>query len=159
MAFAMEALAQKFADSVQLEACDWGSFGTATVVNIGGGKGLECRVFAKHYADLSFIIQDLQDTVKAGQNQLPEKFEGRIKFEVHDFFTPQPVKDAEVDYFRAIFHDCSDKYCIKILQNLIPALKKGAKVIVHNPHTKEAGTMPLWQDRMQRYVLEKTTLV
>jgi hypothetical protein len=47
-----------------------------------------------------------------------------------DFFTPQPIT-ADVYYFRSIFHNWADKYCIRILQKLIPALKKGARIIIH----------------------------
>jgi hypothetical protein len=36
-----------------------------------------------------------------------------------------------VYYFRSIFHNWADKYCVKILQNLVPALKKGARIIIH----------------------------
>jgi hypothetical protein len=47
-----------------------------------------------------------------------------------DFFTLQAVA-ADVYYFRSIFHNWADKYCVRILQNLVPALKKGARVIIH----------------------------
>lgn len=47
----------------------------------------------------------------------------------HDFFTPQPIK-ADMYFFRWIFHNWSDAYCVRILQALIPGLKPGAKVIV-----------------------------
>ena len=29
------------------------------------------------------------------------------------------------------FHNWADKYCIKILHNLVPALRPGARVIIH----------------------------
>ena len=58
-----------------------------------------------------------------------------------DFFTLQPIKDADVYFFRAIFHDWPDKYCIQILQNLIPALKTGARVIIQDPHTPDPITI------------------
>jgi hypothetical protein len=47
-----------------------------------------------------------------------------------DFFTPQPVA-ADVYYFRSIFHNWADKYCVEILRSLVPALKKGARIIIH----------------------------
>lgn len=47
-----------------------------------------------------------------------------------DFFTQQPVT-ADVYYFRSIFHNWADKYCIRILQNLVPALKPGARIVIH----------------------------
>jgi len=130
-AFAIEALGALFADSVLLKVYDWASLGPAILVDIGGGKGLVCRSLAKHFSTLSFIVQDLEGTVAAGREQLPVELHDRVTFMTHDFFTPQPVKGADVYYFRAIFHDWPDKYCIRILQNLIPGLKKGAR----GPHT------------------------
>ncbi|XXH02516.1 hypothetical protein Hte_008892 [Hypoxylon texense] len=38
---------------------------------------------------------------------------------------------ADVYFFRSIFHNWADKYCIQILQNLVPALKPGARVVIH----------------------------
>jgi hypothetical protein len=48
-----------------------------------------------------------------------------------DFFNPQNIT-ADVYYFRNIFHNWADKYAIKILRNLTPALRKGARVIIHD---------------------------
>ena len=48
----------------------------------------------------------------------------------HDFFAPQPVKDADVFVLRAIMHDWSDKYCIQILRHLREAAAESARFIV-----------------------------
>ena len=61
---------------------------------------------------------------------------------VHDFFKPQPVSGADVYFFRWIFHNWSDKYCIQILRNLIPALKRGARVIISDAVLPEPGEIP-----------------
>lgn len=47
-----------------------------------------------------------------------------------DFFTPQTIR-ADVYYFKSIFHNWADKYSVEILQNLIPALRKGARIVIH----------------------------
>lgn len=49
----------------------------------------------------------------------------------HDFFTEQPVKGADVFLLRCILHDWSDKYAIKILRALVPALKPDVRIIVN----------------------------
>ncbi|KAI1619175.1 O-methyltransferase-domain-containing protein, partial [Exophiala viscosa] len=147
MAFAMESLATMMPDVIILEAYDWASMGTATIVDVGGGKGLVCRQLAKHFPRLSFVVQDLQVTADAGREQLPTELQDRITFGTHDFFTPQPVKGADVYFFRAIFHDWPDKYCIQILHSLIPALKNGAKIIIQDPFTSDPLSMHPWQDR------------
>ncbi|TGO70130.1 hypothetical protein BOTNAR_0003g00230 [Botryotinia narcissicola] len=53
-----------------------------------------------------------------------------MTFMAHDFFTEQPVMGADVYLFRCVFHNHSDKYCIRILQHLIPALKPGARIVI-----------------------------
>ena len=150
MAFAMETLATLMPDTIIVDNYDWASLGTATMVDVGGGKGLACQQLAKHFPKLSFIVQDLEDTANAGRETCPPELSERIKYMTHDFFTPQPVQGADVYYFRAIFHDWSDKYCVQILQNLIPALNKGARVIIHDPHTPDPLTMAPWQERQAR---------
>jgi trans-aconitate methyltransferase len=149
-AFAMEALATMFAMSVLVNNYDWESLGSATLVDVGGGKGFVCRTLAEHFPKMSFIVQDLEDTIIAGRYQLPEDLGDRVTFMKHDFFTPQPVKDADVYFFRAVFHNWPEKYCVRILQNLVPALKKGAKVIILDPHTPDPLTSQPWQDRQAR---------
>ena len=74
----------------------------------------------------------------------------------YDFFTEQPVKDADVYLFRWIFHNWSDGYCINILRNLIPALKNGAMVVINDHCLPEPGTMGQWQEEKLRYVASRS---
>lgn len=78
--------------------------------------------------------------------------EGRISFMVHDFFTPQPVHGADVYVFRWIFHNWSDKYCVRILRNLVPALKHGAKVVINDVVLPKPGELSNWHESRIRYV-------
>lgn len=149
-AFAMEALGSMSVESLLLDAYDWASLASETLVDVGGGKGLVCRSLAKYFPKMSFIVQDLEETVNAGRAQLPVELNDRVTFMTHDFFTPQPVHNAGAYFFRAIFHDWPDKYCIRILQSLIPALKKGSKVIIFDPHTPDPLTSQPWQERQAR---------
>jgi hypothetical protein len=70
----------------------------------------------------------------------------------HSFFTEQPVKDADIYYFRWILYGWSDKYCIKILRALIPALKRGARIILSERCLKTPCTLPLRQEKWKRCV-------
>jgi len=55
----------------------------------------------------------------------------RVRFMPHDFLREdQPVKGADVYFFRWIFHNWSNKYSIRILRGLIPALKRGTEVVI-----------------------------
>ncbi|KAI0520797.1 S-adenosyl-L-methionine-dependent methyltransferase [Xylaria bambusicola] len=101
-----------------------------TMVDVGGSHGSVAISIAERFPNIKCIVQDLPDTVTEGASYLPKHLRNRVTFMAHDFFKPQPVS-ADVYYFRSIFHNWADKYCIKILQNLVPALRPGAKVIIH----------------------------
>lgn len=68
---------------------------------------------------------------------------------VHDFFKAQPV-EADIYFLRWIFHNWSDKYCIKILRALIPSLKPGAKVIVSEAVMPGPAAIPRGLETMIR---------
>lgn len=48
----------------------------------------------------------------------------------HDFFSPQPVKNASVFLLRNIIHDWPDKYCIQILQYLRDAAAPSTRLMI-----------------------------
>ena len=49
---------------------------------------------------------------------------------VHDFFTPQPIKNAAVFLLRIVLHDWPDKYARKILIRLREAANKDTKLVI-----------------------------
>lgn len=106
-----------------------------TVVDVGGGLGHISRALAEHAhpaaETATFVVQDLRDIVDAGQAILPEQLKGRVSFQVHDFFTEQPVRDADVYLLSSVLHDWPDKYAARILRALVPSLKTDAKVVIN----------------------------
>lgn len=100
-----------------------------TCIKVGGSQGFVCEALARKYPSLKFVVQDLEEVVRDARRCVSSDVADRIDFMAHDFFTPQPVV-AEIYFLRWIFHNWSDKYCVKILQALIPALRPGAKVII-----------------------------
>jgi len=115
--------------SYAVKAYDWASLGKATVVDVGGSHGLVCIALANEFPELQFVVQDLPKVIEDAKAKSPPEPAHHVTFMAHDFFEEQSVKDAEVYYFRWILHDWSDKYCIKILRALIPALKTGARLL------------------------------
>ncbi|KAI0151771.1 S-adenosyl-L-methionine-dependent methyltransferase [Xylariaceae sp. FL1272] len=111
-----------------------------TMVDVGGSHGSVAIAIAERFPNMTCTVQDLPDTVANGESQLPEQLRDRVKYMAHDFFTPQPVT-ADVYYFRSIFHNWADKYCVKILQNLIPALRSGARIIIHERVLPDIGNL------------------
>ncbi|KAI1264672.1 S-adenosyl-L-methionine-dependent methyltransferase [Xylariaceae sp. FL1019] len=111
-----------------LEQYPWAD--KATMVDVGGSHGSVAIRVAERFSNMTCIVQDLPDTIANRDSKLSEHLKDRVSFMAHDFFTPQPVT-ADVYYFRSIFHNWADKYCLKILLNLIPALRPGARIIIH----------------------------
>lgn len=70
----------------------------------------------------------------------------RIRFMVLDSFTEQPVS-ADLYLFRYIFHNWPDQYAMKILRQLIPVLKPGARILVNDHLLPEPNTASLTTER------------
>lgn len=49
-------------------------------------------------------------------------------------------------------HDWSDKYCRQILQDLIPALKPGARIVLNEQVLPTPNTVSKYQERIQRHL-------
>lgn len=127
----------------------------STVVDIGGSHGSLSIALADQTTvpqKLRFIVQDLPQVTALGEKNLPGRLRDRITFMPHDFFQEQPVKGAEVYMLRWILHDWSDKYALKILRALIPALKKGATVLLFEQIVPGRGEVPVYQERAIRSV-------
>ncbi|CAF9929953.1 MAG: hypothetical protein GOMPHAMPRED_005523 [Gomphillus americanus] len=107
---------------------------------VGGSNGFVAIALAEAFSNLKCIVQDLPTVVK--DMKAPANLSGRIEFLAHDFFEPQPVKNADVYFFRWILHNWPDKYAVRILQSLIPALKVGAKIIVYDEVLPPHGVLP-----------------
>ena len=111
---------------------DWAALDKpgSVLVDVGGGHGAVVQHLADSTKNIRFIVQDLPSTVESGRGLLPDKYKPRIEFASHDFFTEQTVQGMDVYFFRWIFHNLSDQYCIKILQGLIPAMRNGTRILV-----------------------------
>ena len=120
-----------------------------TVVDVGGSHGFVCVDLAKRYPNLKFVVQDLPKTI-ASAPKLEGKLKDRIIFQAHDFHTRQPVEGADIYLFRWIFHNQSDKYTLNMLRQLIPALKKGARVVINDHCLPEPGTESAWDEKIIR---------
>ena len=128
----------------------WSSIGNGTVVDVGGSRGNISVALAQSHPRLTFIVQDLPDMIHGAASDVPADVADRISFMSHDFFDPQPVLSqgsAHAYLFRNIFHNWSDTHVVKILRALVPALDKGARVVVNDYLIPEHGTMSPSQER------------
>ena len=110
-----------------------------------------CVALAKKYPKLKFVVQEVnQKALEGGPKLCPPEVADRIKFEFHNFMTEQPTKNADVYFFRWICHNQSDKYGVKMLQALVPALKPGVRIVISDNCLKPVGEEDQWDDKITR---------
>ncbi|KAK8056578.1 O-methyltransferase- family 2 [Apiospora rasikravindrae] len=136
----------------------WASLGDATVVDLlnnvhgqmGGNMGYVSVAIAEAFPRLKFVVQDTKGMRSAETlASVPQRLRDRIELTIHDFFDVQPVV-AEVYLFRHVFHSFTDKYSIQILQSLVPALRKGARILINDGVLPEPGTLSYINERRIR---------
>jgi len=135
---------------LMLKAFNWKDLpNDAVVVDVGGGVGSASLELAKAHSHLTFIVQDIPPVAADGarwfEARLPSAIEqGRVKFEGHDFFTPQPDRGKHPDVFflRLITHDWSVKYLSKLLQNLRNAAGKDTRLLIQDSILLNACPIP-----------------
>ncbi|KIV81899.1 hypothetical protein PV11_04048 [Exophiala sideris] len=134
-------------------AFDWKSLSHTTVIDIGGSLGHASVAILESNPTLSCIVQDLPKPVAQATNPstsiVPEHMAKRISFQEHSFWDTQKVS-ADVYFMRMIFHDWSDKYAVKILQALLPAMRPGAKLLIMDYVTRPYGTLKSGDERRMR---------
>jgi hypothetical protein len=131
-----------------LQNYDWNA--VKLVVDIGGAAGHISSTLATHHLHLHLVVQDLPDIIAAAKSCPQNDIAARVNFMAHNFFDPQPIKDADVYLFRLVFHNWSDRYCVEILRALVPALKPSACVLVQDYCLPEPNTIPFWKEKTLR---------
>ncbi|KAJ5653210.1 O-methyltransferase [Penicillium lividum] len=113
------------------------SISNVLLVDVGGGRGHDAASFAAQYTSHpgKVVIQDREPVIASVLAQGPNQC---FQAEVHNFFTPQPIKGARVYYLHSILHDWGDADSVKILESLVPALEKGySRVLLNEIVVKE----------------------
>ncbi|KAF7304523.1 Methyltransf-2 domain-containing protein [Mycena chlorophos] len=107
----------------------WGDLlPNSLIVDVGSGRGNTSLRIAKRYPQLRFVNQDLKSQIRDAERywhqQLPQHVEqGLVRFQVHNFFDPQPIRDADVFLLRLVAHNWPDRELEKILRRLRDAAK------------------------------------
>ena len=124
---------------------------------VGGSIGNTSIALAEANPDLTFIVQDLPDTIANSEDLLksqPESIRSRIATQIHDFFTEQPAKGADIYLLRMILHDWPTSDAVNILKQLLPAMKLcpggGARLIIMDTVLPPPGTMPVIEEALLR---------
>jgi hypothetical protein len=133
---AMNGSTRFFPPGLILERYSWSSLAEdSIVVDVGGGIGSSTLELAKQYPHLKFIVQDLPETVKNGDNYWQQEYpeaisSGHVKLQAHNFFNPQPIRNASVFVLRIVLHDWPTPYAKKILIQLRAAAQPSTKVVL-----------------------------
>lgn len=117
-----------------VDAWPWGELKDgATVIDVGGSHGEAAIALARAFPSMNLVVQDIdKPTILEADSRKPADIADRVRYMTHDFFTEQPIREADVYLYRACFHNWSDKYAVRILRALIPALKVGARVLLND---------------------------
>ena len=103
------------------------------LVDVGGGRGHDVSFFvSQHPTHPGRVVLQDREPVIAGVLESTDAASRPFEAQAHDFFTPQPVRGARAYSLHSILHDWSDEDGVKILQNLVPALKKGYSRVLLN---------------------------
>ncbi|KAI0970197.1 S-adenosyl-L-methionine-dependent methyltransferase [Xylaria arbuscula] len=129
--------AARFAAGMRLYAArpdlDGGLKDGATVIDVGGSHGEAAIALARAFPSMNLVVQDIDKaTILEADSRKPADITDRVRYMTHDFFAEQPIREADVYLYRACLHNWSDKYAVRILRALIPALKVGARVLLND---------------------------
>ncbi|KAI0799436.1 putative O-methyltransferase [Xylaria sp. FL0064] len=133
-----------YSESHLVEGYDWESLGAGLVIDVGGADGHVNRALSKAHPRLNIVVEDLPDVVAAAKQTLPTD---HVQYRAHDFFSTQPIVGANVYLFRWVFHNWPDHYVIRILRAQVPALRKGARILVNESLSPQPGSLPLTLER------------
>jgi len=116
-------------------------------MQIGGSIGHMSIELASKYPDLKCIVQDFPDLEGQFNASIPAELKSRVSFQGHSFFNPQPVKGADIYFLKWILHDWSDKYCRKIISQILPVMKPTSRIIVMDLVVPPRGVLPWLAER------------
>ncbi|GJJ11788.1 hypothetical protein Clacol_006026 [Clathrus columnatus] len=120
----------------------------AKVVDVGSGIGDMPMILSKNFPTFKFVLQDFAGVMGGARehwevNNPSALNEGRIEFLAHDFFKPQPVKDADLFLLRMITHDWGSSHVITILKHLREAAVPGkTKLLIVDQIAPYACSVP-----------------
>jgi len=108
------------------------------------------------FPSLSFVVQDASNKMLSqAEAEVVDSLGGRLTFQQHNFFEPQPVYDANVFLLRQCLHNYNDLDCIKIVRAVVPALEKcdpGTPFLINEVILPESGSTTRYVEHHLRQV-------
>ncbi|KAF2197578.1 S-adenosyl-L-methionine-dependent methyltransferase [Delitschia confertaspora ATCC 74209] len=131
----------------------WETLGDGTLVDIGGGSGHIAVYLAKNFPRLKCVVQDISPLMLAeGETQLETSLKGRVSFQTHDFFQPQPLV-ANAYLIRQIAHNWNNDDAIRLFSAFIPALEcspPGTPLLINDTILPELGEKTAYEEHQLR---------
>lgn len=100
------------------------------------------------YPHLHYVVQDLPSVIAHAPHDDVVSPGKTVEFQVHDFFTPQPLRNVGVFYLRHILHNWGDAHAVSILRGLIPGMRQGTRLLIHE-HVLDHQSQPMWKRRLE----------
>ncbi|RYP71276.1 hypothetical protein DL769_004726 [Monosporascus sp. CRB-8-3] len=102
-------------------------------IDVGGGTGQILQDFRASVPEYTgkLVLQEIPEVI-ARAAQMGVGKDGSIELQVHDFFTPQPIKGARAYFMRSVLHDWPDEQCRRILGHLKDAMTPGYSKLLIN---------------------------
>ncbi|KAJ6581687.1 O-methyltransferase [Mycena capillaripes] len=133
---AMQGTAATEPSDLIFQGFDWGLLPhNGTIVDVGAGIGHASLTISKKYPHLRMVMQDLARSIELSKGYWRDNFPEHIskqmvKFQVHDFFSPQPIKDAAAFLLRYILHNWPDDQAQVMLRHLRAAALPTTRLVI-----------------------------
>lgn len=99
------------------------------------------------------MVQDLETAISPIKCEPQSTLQNRVHFEIHDMFQTQTRREVDVFYLRHILHDWPDDYAVKILKNLVPALRPGSRIMISDSVIPPPEQLYGLHEKFVRYVI------
>ncbi|KAI1118295.1 S-adenosyl-L-methionine-dependent methyltransferase [Nemania sp. NC0429] len=113
-------------------------------VGVGGGTGQILQAFREHVPRYpgTLVLQEIPEVIDAANGM--GVADSGVVLQVHDFFTPQPIKGARAYFMRSGLHDWPDDQCRQILGHLKDAMEPGySRILISECVVADQGAS--WQ--------------
>ncbi|RYC65176.1 hypothetical protein CHU98_g1043 [Xylaria longipes] len=115
-----------------------------TVVDVGGGSG---------HVSMALAGDDSAAMLAEGEKLLNDDIRGRVSFSRHNFFDPQPYRNAGAFLLRQCTHDWCDRDVVTMFKSLVPGMegsKPNTPLLINDIIMPQPGTWPRHAERAVR---------
>ncbi|KAI0438848.1 S-adenosyl-L-methionine-dependent methyltransferase [Xylaria telfairii] len=126
-----------------------------TVVDVGGGSGHISMSLCRLFPHLKFVVQDHTSMLAEGQALLTDDVRDHVGFAQHNFFEPQPFRNAAAFLLRQCTHNWADLDVVTIFKSLVPGLENSnpeTPLLINDIVIPAPGKWPRHRERVARQV-------